>query len=173
MTAGLFHVIGHSIRSVDLFRDDMDRVIFLRELARAGDKARWTCLAFCLMTTHYHLLLEVGDGALPVGMQALNFRYACGFNARHGVRGHLFAARYYAVRILNDSHLMVAYRYVARNPLAARLCEAAGDWPWGSYRATAGITAEHSFVDASRVLGCFSDWPEIARPRLRTFVESS
>ena len=68
----------HALRRVgdDVFRDDLDRIVFLRELARARRRSEWRCLAYCLMTTHYHLILEVDDDALPFGMQALNFRYA-------------------------------------------------------------------------------------------------
>jgi hypothetical protein len=39
--AGLFHVYTHSVWAAELFRDDRDRGVFLRELARAGAKAQW------------------------------------------------------------------------------------------------------------------------------------
>ncbi|HZD87831.1 MAG TPA: hypothetical protein VE088_07490, partial [Gaiellaceae bacterium] len=81
---GVFHVWAHSVRDEALFRDDLDRMAFLRELARAGAKAGWRCIAYCLMDTHYHLILEVDAGVLPDGMHSLNFRYACWFNQRHG-----------------------------------------------------------------------------------------
>src|SRR5437870_204911 len=78
--AGLFHVYTHSVWAAELFRDDRDRVVFVRELSRAVNKAQWICVGFCLMRTHYHLVLDVDDGALPTGMHALNFRYAIEFN---------------------------------------------------------------------------------------------
>jgi putative transposase len=171
--AGIFHVYTHAAKSDDVFRDDLDRIVFLRELARARTKAEWRCLAYCVMTTHYHLLLEVDDNALPVGMQALNFRYAVAFNARHGTRGHVFARRYDARRISDDSHLMVAYRYIALNPVKAGMCEEPAGWVWSSYAGAIGSVEPATFVASSRILECFGGAPELARARLRAFVEVS
>jgi len=166
-------VFTHSVWAADLFRSDLDRIVFLRELARATAKSRWTCLAFCLMHTHYHLIVEVDDGALPIGMHALNFRYAVGFNQRHRMKGHVLGAQYDSRRLDADSHLLMAFRYVARNPVEAQLCAAPTQWPWSSYPSTVGAAGEVSFVDASRVLGCFDAPREIAVARLRAFVENT
>ena len=171
---GTFHIFTHCVWAAPaLFRDDLDRFTFLRELARVIRAFEWTCIGFCLMRTHYHLMLEVDDGALPAGMQSLNFRYAIAFNQRHGMRGHVQFARYGSVRIANDSHLLTAYRYVARNPLEARLCAAPGDWPWSSYGGTVGLGDPHSFVDPNRILSCFDQLEELAEAQLRDFVEDS
>ena len=107
------------------------------------------------MGTHYHLMLEVPEKALPVGMQSLNFRHAIDFNQRHGMRGHVQFARYGAVRINSDSHLLTAYKYVARNPVEAQLCGNCEDWPWSSYAAAIGLAEPNSFVDPMRVLASF------------------
>jgi putative transposase len=171
--AGIFHVYAHGAKLDDVFRDDLDRTVFLRELARAQKKAAWRCIAFCVMTTHYHLLLDVDDGALPAGMQALNFRYASAFNVRHGTRGHVFAKRYDARRIADDSHLMVAYRYLALNPVKALMCDEPASWAWSSYAGAIGSVEPSTFVASSRILDCFGGPPELARARLRAFVETS
>ena len=125
------------------------------------------------MTTHFHLIVRVDAGVLPVAMQRLNCRYACAFNARHGTRGHVMERRYGANRITTDAHLLAAYRYVARNPVAARLCASPQDWPWSSYAATVGLADPISFVDASCVLALFGGPHELAVGRLRGFVEES
>lgn len=171
--AGIFHVYTHAAKSDDVFRDDLDRIVFLRELARAREKAAWHCLAYCVMTTHYHLLLEVEDNALPIGMQSLNFRYAAAFNARHGTRGHVFARRYDTRRITDDAHLMIVYRYLAQNPVKARVCDEPASWAWSSYAGAIGSVEPATFVSSSRILQCFGGAPELARARLRAFVEIS
>ena len=130
-------------------------------------------MAVCFMTNHYHLLLEVGDGALPSGMQWLNHAHARAFNRRYGLRGHVFAARYDARRIETDEHLLAAFRYIARNPVDARLCAAPGDWPWSSYAGTVGLGEPLGYVDASAVIGCFGRPAAAALDRLRIFVEAS
>jgi REP element-mobilizing transposase RayT len=133
----------------------------------------WTCVAFCLMRTHYHLMLEVGEGALPRGMQSLNYRYAVNFNQRHAMRGHVQFERYGSVRIEDESHLLRVFRYVARNPVKAQLCASPADWPWSSYASAVGLAEPHSFVDPNRVLRCYDAIDELAAAQLRTFVEES
>jgi REP-associated tyrosine transposase len=118
-------------------------------------------------------VLEVEDGALPRGMQSLNFRYAVNFNQRYAMRGHVQFERYGSVRIEDETHLRTAYRYVARNPVEARLCASPADWPWSSYGAAVGLAEPHAFVDPKRVLRCFGEIDELASARLRDFVEDS
>lgn len=172
--AGFFHVYAHSVWAApQLFRDDQDRTVFIRELAQAGEKARWTCVAFCLMTTHYHLVLEVEDGALPVGMHALNFRFAAHFNKRHGMRGHVLGTRYGSRRLADAQSLLDRFRYVALNPVEAMLCTCPGDWEWSSYPGLIGLAEPHSFVDPRRVVELFEGPREVALGLLRRFVEES
>jgi hypothetical protein len=168
--AGLFHVYTHSVWAAELFRDDRDRGVFLRELARAGAKVQWTCVGFCLMTTHYHVVLDVDDEALPIGMHSLNFRYAVEFNRRHRMKGHVLGARYDAGRIGDEAHLLRAYRYVMRNPVEASICATAEAWRWSSFAAAVGDVEPIEFVDPSIVISCFDAPREIAEARLRTFV---
>lgn len=170
---GVFHVFAHSVRSDTLFRDDLDRVAFLRELARAGAKCGWTCMAYCLMTTHYHLILEVEEGALPVGMHAANFRYAAGFNRRHHTRGHVLEARYGSRRIRSASDLLALYAYVVQNPVTAGLALHPALWLWSSYRITVAADPPPTFVDASLILRGLADSRERAVAILRAFVEKS
>ena len=173
VSAGLFHVYTHCVWAAPaLYRDDADRLTFLRELASATAKFEWTCVAYCLMRTHYHLILAVLDGVLPRGMHALNFRYACAFNQRHASLGHVQAARYGSRRIDGDDDLVSTYRYVVRNPVEAGLCESPADYPWSSYAGTVGLAAAQPFVDASLVLACFDGDREEAIGALRAYVES-
>jgi len=101
---GTFHLTCHSVRDTALFRDDLDRIRFLTELAAVSAREGWTCIEYCLMTTHFHLIVGVDAGVLPVAMHQLNFRYAGAFNARHGTRGHVLEGRYNAGRIGSDAH---------------------------------------------------------------------
>jgi putative transposase len=171
--AGIFHVTGHSVWTAPLFRDDVDRVEYLRQLARTTTEFKWTCLSYCLLTNHVHLLLEVGKGALPAGMQQLHTTYACRYNQRHELRGHVFGARYGASRIDTDAYLLAAFAYVARNPVEAGLCASPAAWPWSSYPATLGLREPTSFVRHERLLSLLSSRREVALRRLRTLVEAA
>jgi putative transposase len=168
---GLFHVYVHSVWAADaLFRDAEDRMTFLRELARVTSRVGWTCVGYCLMTTHYHLVLDVGEDVLPKGMHSLSFRYASSFNARHAMKGHVHGRRYGARRLMSETDLLDAFKYVARNPVEAMLCEHPEQWVWSSYAATVGLAKQQPFVDPRRVLSCFSDPLEFAQAELRRFV---
>ena len=171
--AGIYHVTRRSAGSIDMFRDDFDRTDFCRRLERAIKRFTWTCHAFVLMDTHYHLLLAVPSNTLQPGMHALNGPYAQAFNRRWGRTGHLRGSPYTLKPILDDGHLLSAVRYIARNPVRARLCAAAADWIWGSYRGCV-VAAERrfGFVTDVLTLACLSDDRETARRFLRLIVET-
>ena len=172
--AGVFHVFTHCVWAAGaLFVDDIDRTTHLRELARATVRFDWTCVAFCLLQTHYHLLLEVETGALSAGMQQLNWRYAMQFNQRHRLRGHVLFDRFGARRIVADSDLLSTYRYIVMNPVEAGVCAAPHHWPWSSYAGTVDLPEPQTFVNPQLVLGCFAGPPELSRAKLRAFVEKS
>lgn len=156
VSAGMFHVYTHCVWATPAhFRDDVDRVTFLRGLARVTAAFEWRCMGFCLMRTHYHLILEVADDVLPTAMQSLNHGYSCHFNRRHGLRGHAQARRYGSRRIIGSHDLIETYAYGMNNPVEAGLCARASGWGWSSFAATLGLKEPSSFVDDGPVLGCF------------------
>src|SRR5690348_3598286 len=112
LSQGIFHVWTHCVWAADAYyRDDLDRLDFLRRLARVSTEMEWRCMGFCLMRTHYHLILELADGVLPVAMQSLNHGYAWTFNRRHGMRGHVQSRRYGSRRITGSEDLLNTYAY--------------------------------------------------------------
>jgi hypothetical protein len=154
-----------------LYRDATDRIEFLRHLALVGAKVGWTCIAYCLMGTHYHLIVNAGDGVLPTAMHGLNLRYARYHNRRYGLRGHVQFDRYGSRRLADDDELLAAFAYLANNPVKASLCASPYEWPWSSYRATVGMGESPSFLDPARLLSCFT-WPATEpAAALRAFVE--
>jgi putative transposase len=171
--AGRFHVYAHCVWAAPAhFRDDIDRMEFLRGLARVTARFELRCMGFCLMRTHYHLIVEVGDEVLPGAMQSLNHGYACHFNRRHGLRGHVHASRYGSSRLHEARNLVKAYAYAMNNPVEAGACEKASAWQWSSFRGTLGLTEPSSFVDHGPVLSCFQRELD-AVAALRRAVEGS
>jgi putative transposase len=174
IAAGIFHVYTHCVWAAPKhFHDDVDRTAFLRELARVTVNAEWKCIAFCLMRSHYHLIVEVEDGVLPRAMQSLNWRYAMHFNTRHAMRGVTQFTRYGARRLEGGDSVAHCFRYVARNPVEAGLCRRPQEWLWSSYAGTVDLAKPHSFIDARAVLAYFSEIIEVAIARLRAYVEDS
>lgn len=138
VAGGTYHVTSRGNRGQAVFRDDEDRLRFLEELRVVVTKRRWACLAWCLLGNHYHLLVRTPEADLAPGMQAVNGRYAQAFNARHGMTGHVFQARYASRLVVREAHLLSTIRYVVRNPLGAGLGKELDDWPWSSHHAMLG-----------------------------------
>jgi len=131
----IHHVYARGVAGADIYRDDLDRQLYLRFLAEVSERFDWICLAYCLMTNHVHLLVETPEGNLAEGVQSLHGTYAQKFNWRHERAGHLFQGRYGATRITSDAHLHTATMYIVRNPVEAGLCANPGDWRWLHYEA--------------------------------------
>ncbi len=134
----LYHVTARGNRREAIYEDDKDRRLFLDGLGDVVDRFNWLCHAHCLMTNHYHLVVETPDGNLAKGMRQLNGVYTQTINRRHGRSGHVFQGRYTAVLVDADAHLLELARYVVLNPVRAGMVGDPGKWKWSSYRATAG-----------------------------------
>src|SRR5215831_17300643 len=91
---GLYHITMRGNNRADIFFADDDRNRFLTAVATARYRCGWRLHAYCLMTNHYHLLVETPEPNIAVGMQWLNSRYAHCFNQTYERIGHLFQRRY-------------------------------------------------------------------------------
>jgi REP element-mobilizing transposase RayT len=154
-----------------MFHDDIDRTMFCRRIVRSIGKCGWTCAAYVLMNTHFHLLVDVGDDVLPGAMQCLFGPYAQEFNRRHGRSGHLKAAPYKLRRIDDETDLLGVVAYVANNPVKEGYCPRPQDWPWSSYPGTAAYAAPFPFVDDTLPLAAVHDDRAQAQRLLRLIVE--
>jgi REP element-mobilizing transposase RayT len=143
---GLYHVTARAAEDRLAFVDDHDRTHFLGALSNIVAQHDWLLYAYCLMSTHYHLVLRSPMAALSRGMQRLHSRYVAGFNARHHSVGRLFGSRFHSVPIERESHLVQACLYVAENPVRAGLCVEPEDWFWSSCRASLGLAPRPGFL---------------------------
>lgn len=168
---GVYHVTSRGNRQQPIFVDDRDREFFLGMLATICARRRWSCRGYCLMSNHYHVVVETPHADLSAGMQALNGEYAHYFNVVHGVVGHLFQARFFAVLVESDPHLAELSRYLALNPVHAGLAATPRAWHWSSYPAIAAGRSSPRFVDVRSILGLFGRDTRRARQAFVRFVE--
>jgi REP element-mobilizing transposase RayT len=125
------HLTARSVAGLPLFPTTADCFEFLRLLKKITKRIRWTVAAWCLMGTHYHLLVFTPDPeAAPLALQTLNSSYARYFNATHDRRGHVFGARYTETLVETERHLHAALAYVLENPVRAGLVREPTDWAW-------------------------------------------
>jgi REP-associated tyrosine transposase len=129
----VFHVTARGAGRIPIYRADDDRRAFLALLAEAVSRFDWSCHAFCLMTNHYHLVVESFRQTLSAGMHRLNGIYAQSFNMKYDRWGHLFGERFWC-RALEEDDLAVVCGYVLDNPVRAGICERIDEWPWSASR---------------------------------------
>ena len=149
---GFHHVWVNATGNWDYFLDEVDRVAWVRRLVAMLSRMSWTCVAFCQMSTHAHLLLGVPDESLAIGMRDLSREYSYDFNGRHGRTGTFVRKRFGSRRLENAADLLGVYCYVVLNPVAEGLCLRPDEWRWSSYRTTIGVSADFPFVDAASVI---------------------
>jgi len=83
---------------------------------------------------------------------------------------HPLQGRFKSVLVEKESHLLEVVRYVALNPVRAKMVRSAKDWKWSSYRATAGLADTPSFLTTEWVLSQFDRDLSRAQKAYRTFV---
>jgi REP element-mobilizing transposase RayT len=169
--AGTYHVWRRTTGPIPMFRDDFDRQAFCTRLVTSMLRHGWTCHAFVLMPTHFHLVVSVLDDAMQPGMRDAFGPYAQEFNRRWARSGHLKAAPYKLRPVWGDFDLHNLVRYVARNPVRDGLCEHPQDWRWSSYPGSAAYAPPFRFVDDAIVMGSLDESPVRAIQLLRLLVE--
>lgn len=166
----LYHVTARGNARQDIYADDNDRQTFLSLLQRAVERFGWYCHAYCLMDNHYHLLIETSTPSLSKGMKYLNGTYTQYYNRQHKRVGHVFQGRFKAILVQKDAYLLELARYIALNPVRAGMVRSAKDWPWSSYRATAGHENAAACLTTDWVLAGFAKTKAIAQQHYREFV---
>jgi putative transposase len=166
----VYHLTARGNAHAMIFLNDEDRALFMETVEKVIARFGWICHAYCLMSNHYHLLIETPSPNLSRGMQLLNGVYTQSFNRRHKRSGHVFQGRFKAILVEKESHLLELARYVALNPVRAGLARSAKDWAWSSYRATAGLGAVPGFLTTDWILSRFSEDRSLAVKRYRSFV---
>jgi putative transposase len=129
------HVTQRGNRRERIFFEDEDYALYRDLLASACRKADVAVWAYCLMPNHVHLILVPADATgLARALSEAHRRYVGYINARARQTGHLFQGRFGSVA-MDEEHLLLAARYVSRNPVRARLVKRPQDWAWSSVRA--------------------------------------
>jgi len=163
-----YHVTSHAVADTKLVRDEGDRERFIAQLQTVAESFGWTCLAVCLLDTHYHLLVTISDTNLARGMQRLNGSYAQFFNRKYARKGHLFGGRYYGGAVRSAAHLLLSIRYIARNARDKGIDPA--QYRWSSYPGVIGECPCWPFIARKEVLALFGSTRAAVR-LLREFVE--
>jgi putative transposase len=163
-------VTSRGDRGEPIVTDDADRRFWLASLEDTVVTRGWICHAYCLLTNHFHLLVETPDANISEGMQRLNSEHAQWFNWRHGLKGHLFQGRFASKVVETRQYFAEVARYIALNPVRAGLASRPEDWRWSGYSAALGLSTAPGFLTCDSILRQFSDDVVEARLVFRDFV---
>jgi REP-associated tyrosine transposase len=159
----IYHVVSCGSDRGPIAWDDRDCQSLLGDLAKAATRYAWEMFAWCVMSTHYHVVLRTPALGFSAGFQLVNGSHSRRTNRRHGRVAHLFQNRPYALEVTSDAHLVAAILYVVRNPVAAGMCEHASHWPFSSYRATVGPADPPPWLAVEALHELFGGASEFAR----------
>lgn len=152
----VFHVLNRAVQNTVLFETSDDYAAFLSLFIEATDRIPMRLLAYALMPNHWHLVLwPEQDDDLSEFMKWITARHAEAIRVKRGDRGRgaVYQGRFKAIAVQCDGHFLRLCRYIERNPVRARLVEAAQDWEWSSA----------SRASADRERPPLAPWP-VAKP---------
>jgi REP element-mobilizing transposase RayT len=154
-SGAIHHVYARGNNKRDIFLNDSDRLFFLDRLEELKAEAGFKLYALCLMTNHFHLLIESGREALSTIMQRLLTAHSMRFNKKYGTVGHLFQNRFGSRLCSRDAYFLRLVRYIHRNPVAAGLVASPGAWRWSGHGDL--LKGESGLLDCAFPLSFFGE----------------
>lgn len=150
----IYHLMGRGIRRLEIYTYEEDYLVFLAILETALAKYKCVLHAYCLMTNHFHLLLETTDHEVWHLMKQLIQLYAMYYNHAHHFKGHVFEDRYKSCLVKSDVYFLQTSRYIHLNPVKAKMCLRPEQYRWSSYRCIA-MGEQSKIVSAEKTLAYF------------------
>lgn len=166
-----YHVTSRGNEQKDVFKSKKDREKFLFYLESAVVRYGAVIHAYCLMSNHYHLLIETPAGNLSQIMRHINGAYTTYFNIKRKRAGHLFQGRYKAILVEADEYAAELSRYIHLNPVRAGITANPQEYVWSSYRQMIGMVETPNWLTTNFVLGYFDGTG--ARDKYRKYVNDA
>jgi putative transposase len=97
------------------------------------DGERYALMAWCVMPNHVHALIETRKNQ-PLDRVVHSWKSFTAHSANRllGRAGRFWAPEYFDRYMRNDGQLAATRIYIEENPVKAKLCAAAADWPYSS-----------------------------------------
>jgi putative transposase len=150
-----YHVTSRGNEQKDIFKSRRDREQFLSYLKSSTERYGAVIHAYCLMSNHYHLLLETPEGNLSQIMRHINGAYTTYFNVKRKRAGHLFQGRFKAILVEADEYATELSRYIHLNPVKAGIVTKPEEYEWSSYRYYIGQAKAPTWLRTSFVLAYY------------------
>lgn len=165
-----YHVMNRGRRGEQVFESKNDYERFMDVLHEAIDLFALRVSAFCLMPSHYHMLVQTPDANLSRCMRHINGVYTQRFNTAHWLDGQLFRGRYKAIVVGQDSYLLQVVRYIHRNPVRAGLVEKAEAYKWSSHNGYLSKAKKWDWLHKKDILSMLGKDPKQQIRQYRTYM---
>lgn len=133
------HITQRGNYQQNTFASDSDYWRFIDWFSESARENGATVLGYCAMPNHTHsIVIPQHREAMAATFAALHSRYAGFVNHRNQQHGHFWQGRYYSC-VLDEPHLIMAARYIERNPVRAKLVTLPWQWRWSSAAAHCAI----------------------------------
>jgi REP element-mobilizing transposase RayT len=129
---GIYHIYNRGTNKMNLFRETEDFVYFIKKLKYYKDIYDIKIYSSCLMTNHFHIIAQDRELDVPVFMDALESVFATYFIDKYRYKGRVFESRFKSSLILTNKRFLELFRYLARNPLIAKMVDSIFSYPWST-----------------------------------------
>jgi len=131
--AGYYHIINRGVEQRVIFKEACDYEYFEELMCFYMKSYGITLHNYCLMSNHYHLLIETSTDNLSKFMRQLNMNYAIYFNKKYKRVGHLWQGRFKSWFVTDEAYLYTLMLYIEQNPFKANMVKTLKAYPYSSY----------------------------------------
>ena len=146
--AGYYHIVNRGVEQRIVFKEADDYEYFEELLCFYAKSYHIILHNYCLMSNHYHLLIEIQQENLSKFMKQLNANYAIYFNKKYKRSGHLWQGRFKSWYVTDEAYLYTLMNYIEQNPLKVNMVQDLSEYPYSSY---------HYFLESSTVPECLKE----------------
>ena len=143
--AGYYHIVNRGVEQRVIFKEPADYEYFEELMCFYAKSYAITIHNYCLMSNHYHLLIEIEHENLSKFMKQVNSNYAIYFNKKNGRSGHLWQGRFKSWYVTDEAYLYTLMCYIEQNPLKANMVKELEEYAYSSY---------NYFLDANNIPEC-------------------
>ena len=148
---GFYHIINRGVERRDVFLEAEDYAYFLDLLSEMKKTYNITIHAYCLMTNHYHIVLEITQPNISQAIKFLNSFYSIYFNKKYKRSGHLWQGRFASYYLYDDAHFWIVAKYCERNPIAANMVNNISDYKYHSFFQWKHKDGYYSLLENSKI----------------------
>jgi len=130
---GIYHIINRGVEKRNIFLEHDDYEKFMELLKKMLEKFDIQLHAYCLMTNHYHILIETSDDNISEAIQYLNGGYSMYFNRKYKRTGHFWQGRFLSYYLYDEAHAWIVAKYIERNPITAKMVHDIDEYAYQSF----------------------------------------